>query len=155
MPDRPAPTSGYGSHHLWQRSDSHRGEPEQERANEDVASEYRLRITVLKDGEEQGDVPARTYHFPSLHHLTHATNSIDAAFSPPFEVKKAGVEAPEDEVDAGRGGDGHLERVEIEFTTVEDEDEDGNIVPKEDWHSFLKRLKALEEVWEAEVKSRM
>jgi len=112
---------------------------------------YKLRITVLKDGEFQGDAPPKTYIFPSLHHLTHATNALDAAFvlssSSSCIIKKAGVEAPLSEIDAGHGTDGKVEEVTIEFTSIEEEDEYGDLKEGEGWAHFLGRLRTLEEGW--------
>jgi len=120
--------------------------------------DYKLRISVLKDGEFQGDAPTRIYKFPSLHHLTHATNSLDNAFATHgscVEIRKSGVETPISDVDLGHGIDGHLEDVRIEYTTTEEEDENGELREGEGWGHFLERLNGLEGVWESNVKGRI
>lgn len=83
-----------------------------------------------------------------MHHLTHATNEIDAAFSSKYTVTKSGIEAPNSDIEGGRGLSGHCENVNVDFTSIEEEDENGECKDGEGWESFLGRLRALEAEWE-------
>jgi hypothetical protein len=74
-----------------------------------------------------------------MHHLTHAANQLESAFSDTFEIRKCGVETPNDQGE--RVNDGRSENITIEF------DSD---TAKEGWAEFLGRLRALEEEWERE-----
>jgi len=146
------------SHRLWEPTPKTNGTITPRWTTPSPPQDYRLRISVLKDGEFQGDAPTRIYKFPSLHHLTHATNSLDSAFSTPgacIEIKKHGVETPISEVDLGHGIDGHLEDVTVEYTTTEEEDENGDLREGEAWNHFLGRLGQLEDVWESGVKGKI
>lgn len=82
--------------------------------------------------------------FPSLHHLTHATNELTSAFpaSPgsQIQLKKCGVEAPNSEVEIGRGMEGFTENISIEFENGEGET----------WKGCLEKLGVLETEWEGE-----
>jgi hypothetical protein len=82
--------------------------------------------------------------FPSLHHLTHATNELDSTFSsqesPYTSIRKSGVEADNSEVEKGRGMEGCVENVSIDFV-----DGDGAA-----WKACLEKLKVLENEWAGE-----
>jgi len=120
-------------HSLWQpKGGGHSGEVMEELL-------YHLRISVLKDMEERGDCPARTFAFKSLHHLTHATNQLEAAFSETCDIRKCGGEAPD--AMGGRVNDGRFECMTIEFDSE---------AAREGWREFMARLKGLEDEWEHE-----
>ena len=74
-----------------------------------------------------------------MHHLTHAANQLESAFSQTFELRKCGVEMPD--AQGGRVNDGRSENITIEF------DSDTS---KGGWTEFLKTLRALEDEWERE-----
>jgi len=145
------------SHHLWEPKPHEKTngvEPARWSSPSPSSAQqtYRLRISVLRDGEFQGDAPSRVYSFPSLHHLTHATNALDNAFPSSvfnIQVKKAGVETPISDVDLGHGTEGHLEDVTIEYTSTEEEDENGELRDGEQWDHLLGRLRMLEDVWDS------
>jgi len=110
--------------------------------NEDTPKQeplWHLRVSVLKDQEGRGDAPSRRFAFKSMHHLTHAANQLESAFSDTFELRKCGVETPD--AQGGRVNDGRSENITIEF------DSD---TAKEGWPQFLERLRALEDEWERE-----
>jgi len=98
-----------------------------------------LRVNVLKDQEGQGDCPSHRFAFKSMHHLTHASNQLDAAFGTTFDVRKCGLE--KGDAMGGRVNDGRSGNVTIEF--------DSN-ASKDGWKSFLRKLKTLEDEWEHE-----
>lgn len=99
-----------------------------------------LRVSVLKDQEGRGDCPSRRFAFKSLHHLTHATNQLDATFGSTLEVRKCGVEKPD--AMGGRVNDGRSENITIEYDT-----EAKGTLP---WQDFLAKLRALEDEWDHE-----
>jgi hypothetical protein len=74
-----------------------------------------------------------------MHHLTHASNQLDAEFGTAFDVRKCGLE--KGDAMGGRVNDGRSGNVTIEF--------DSN-TSKEGWKSFLGKLKSLENEWEHE-----
>jgi hypothetical protein len=79
--------------------------------------------------------------FKSLHHLTHATNQLEDAFSKKFEMKKCGLGMGDAMGD--RVNDGRTENVTIEFNS--------EIAEHGDWKSFLGSLKRLEDEWDHEA----
>jgi len=74
-----------------------------------------------------------------MHHLTHAANQLESAFSDNFELRKCGVETPD--AQGGRVNDGRSENITIEYDTE---------TAQEGWSEFLKRLSDLEDEWERE-----
>ena len=74
-----------------------------------------------------------------MHHLTHAANQLESAFSATFELRECGVETPD--AQGGRVNDGRSENITIEFDTE---------TAKEGWSEFLKRLSDLEDEWQRE-----
>jgi hypothetical protein len=118
-------------HLLWQpRND---GTPKQEPL-------WHLQVSVLKDQEGRGDAPSRRFAFKSMHHLTHAANQLESAFSDTFELRKCGVETPD--AQGGRVNDGRSENITIEFDTK---------TAKNGWSEFLTSLRDLEDEWEREA----
>jgi len=100
---------------------------------------WHLRVSVLKDQEGRGDCPSRTFAFKSLHHLTHAANQLEGAFSATFDIRKCGLDTPD--AMGGRVNDGRCENITIEF------DSDTS---KSGWTEFLATLKGLEDEWDHE-----
>jgi len=134
-----------GHHHLWQKhSNGGEGGKEQRQI-------YKLRISVLRDGQAVGGVDLKTYEFPSLHHLTHATNELTTAFSASdstnITLKKCGLEAPNSEVEIGRGLEGFVENVSVEYESV------GQGGDSAGWAACLEKLKALDNEWTGEGRS--
>jgi hypothetical protein len=80
--------------------------------------------------------------FKSLHHLTHAANQLDAAFSATFDIRRCGLDTPD--AMGGRVNDGRSENITIEF------DSDTS---KSGWTEFLATLKGLEDEWDHEAQS--
>jgi hypothetical protein len=101
---------------------------------------WHLRVSVLKDQEGQGDAPSRRFAFKSMHHLTHAVNQLESAFSDTFELRKCGVETPD--AQGGRVNDGGTVNITIEFDTE---------TAKQGWSKFLKTLGDLEDEWQREA----
>lgn len=77
-----------------------------------------------------------------MHHLTHAANQLENAFSSTFEIRKCGVETPD--AQGGRVNDGRSENITIEYDSAS---------AKEGWKAFLEKLNALEDEWEHEAKN--
>jgi hypothetical protein len=78
--------------------------------------------------------------FKSLHHLTHATNQLEAAFGRKFDIRRCGVETPD--AMGGRVNDGRSENITIEY--------DSGAQDTMAWKDFLVTLAALEDEWEHE-----
>lgn len=116
-------------HCLWQPKNTHLKEEPL----------WHLRVLVLKDQEARADAPGRKFQFKSKHHLTHATNQLEAAFGDAFDMRKCGVETPD--AMGGRVNDGRCENVTIEY-----ESEKAAV----GWAEFLGKLKALEDEWDHE-----
>ena len=76
-----------------------------------------------------------------MHHLTHAANQLEQAFSNTFEIRKCGVDTPD--AQGGRVNDGRSECVTIEFDSE---------TATEGWKEFLEKLQTLEDEWEREAK---
>jgi len=134
-----------GHHHLWQKHPNVGASETEKKQN------YKLRVSVLRDGQAVGGVDVKTYVFPSLHHLTHATNELSVAFSSNdttnVTIKKCGVEAPNSEVEIGRGLEGFVENVSVEYESV------GQGGDSEAWAACVEKLKALEGEWAGEGRS--
>lgn len=75
-----------------------------------------------------------------MHHLTHATNQLEAAFGKTFDIRKCGVEAPD--AMGGRVNDGRSENVTIEYAS--------ETAAGLKWNDFLDELKHMEDEWEYE-----
>lgn len=78
--------------------------------------------------------------FRSLHHLTHATNQLDAAFGKTFEMKKCGLEMGD--AMGGRLNDGRTENITIEYNS--------DIGGHGGWKTFVEQLTKLEDDWDHE-----
>jgi hypothetical protein len=78
--------------------------------------------------------------FKSLHHLTHAANQLETAFSKTFEIKKCGLEMGD--AMGGRLNDGRTENITIEY--------DSEIAGTGGWKAFTAELKKLEDEWDHE-----
>jgi len=117
------------AHHLWEPAAAdNREEPL-----------YRLRVSVLKDKEAQGDCPSRVFTFKTLTHVIHASDQITETFGKSFSgytVKNLGMDIPE----AGEQNveDGRTQALTIEFDSVG---------ANETWKEFLARLVAAERRW--------
>ncbi len=136
------------THHLW--------EPPAHKSGSASTHPYRLRLSVLSDDEEHGDCPSQTFvrssplfhaslfnlqqMFPSLHHLTHATNILNFQFpQSEYATTKCGVETPSNEGE--RIEDGHTEMMVIKY----DSQRVGGT-----WKEFLGRLRDAQVGWEVE-----
>ncbi|TVY84020.1 hypothetical protein LSUE1_G002957 [Lachnellula suecica] len=119
-------------HHLWEpKAGFQTAEPL-----------WHLRVSVLKDQEGQGDCPSRYFTFKSKHHLTHAANQLEAAFTEPFDIRKCGCEFGD--AMGGRVNDGRCENITIEYETE---------TAKDGWKAFLGKLQVLEDEWAHEEAS--
>ncbi len=76
-----------------------------------------------------------------MHHLTHAANRVEAAFSDTFDIKKCGCETPNGMGE--RVNDGRCEHITIDYDSES---------AKEGWKEFMARLTALENEFDFETK---
>jgi len=102
-----------------------------------VPKPYRLRLSLLNDGYEEGDCPAREFVFPSLMGLTIAIQQLEEAFKEPgYSARKAGVKIPGNEGD--RSDDGRWESIVIHFKPDE---------ASESWKECIGRIHGIEKDW--------
>lgn len=151
-------SSNPAKHTLWQPTTDGLHAPK---------SVWYLRVSVLKDKEDQGDCPSRKFvsaqysaphvieraeivtkanstkqEFESLHHLTHATNQLRTLFTPAGEIRKSGVDTRDPIEEQWDGTHGCSETLTIEYDSAK--------AGQLGWKEFLAQLTSLQNEWEHE-----